>query len=292
MVSGGVLGLPAAAFAQTAQSQASILTSTTVDYGGAEGLAMGGHSQIVAAETTISLSAGFMHTQYHENIREGSGDDENGFTPGFGVGLSGLVPFPPIRADIYSALNYDFNAGNITYGGHYLYSGLPAFATDNTVFNRIEARLGVGFPLGDEVELIPFVAGGYQAWNRNVNQKDEIGTDEHYYAGLMGGGLKLDVAAGPRWVLSATGELLALEGGRVEFNSVGGGGNFGITPEERFEMAADYNVTGRIHTFMKLYWEHFDYSGSKPSLHTPYFYEPLSTTTQFGANLGVAYSFY
>jgi hypothetical protein len=292
VLAGGILGAPAAAMAQTTQSQASILTSTTVNYGGAEGLAMDGHSQIVAAETTVNASAAFTHTQYHENIQEGSGDDENGLTPGFGVGVSGLVPFAPLRADIYTALNYDFEAGPITYGGHYLYSGAPLTATDNAVFNRVEARVGLGFPLGEAVELIPFAAGGYQAWNRNINVKGSIGTDEFYSTGLMGGGLKLDVVAGPRWVLSASGELLALPGGRVGFNSVGGGGNFGITPEERVELSADYDLTGRIHTFVKFYWEHFDYAGSKPSLHTPDFYEPLSTTTQFGANLGVAYSFY
>jgi hypothetical protein len=286
------LAMPDLAAAQTVQSQDSILANEGVAYGDATGFAMAAHQQIIAAETTVNASAAFMHTQYHENLPEGTGDDENGLSPGFGVGLSGLVPTPPLGADLYTALNYDFSAGDITYGGHYLYSGLPAFATDNTVFNRIELRIGVGLPLVNGMELIPFAAGGYQAWNRNINQKGAIGTDEFYSAGLMGGGIRLDAAVQPRLVLSATAELLALAGGRVEFNSVGGGGNFGITPEERVELAADCDVSGRFHSFLKLYWEHFDYSGSKPSLHTPDFYEPLSTTTQFGANVGVAYSFY
>jgi hypothetical protein len=284
--------LPGLAAAQTVQSQDSILPNAGIAYGDATGFAMAAHNQIIAAETTVNASAAFMHTQYHENFPEGTGDDENGFSPGFGVGVSGLIPFPPLRADLYTALNYDFSAGDITYGGHYLYSGLPAFATDNTVFNRVEIRVGLGLPLANGMEVIPFVAGGYQAWNRNINKKDAIGTDEFYSSGLMGGGVKLDAAVAPGWVVSGTAELLALAGGRVDFDSVGGGGNFGVTPEERVELSADDDVAGRFHAFLKLYWEHFDYSGSKPSLHTPYFYEPLSTTTQFGANLGVGYSFY
>jgi hypothetical protein len=290
LLSASALALPAAARAQTVQSQDSILSNTAVSYGGAQGFAMSGHDAIIAAESTISLSAGFMHTQYHENIVEGAGDDENGFTYGLGAGVSGLIPNPVIRADLYTALQFDFDAGNITYGGHYLFSGLPAYATDNAVFNRLEARLGVGLPLADNVELIPFVAGGYQAWNRNINQKNEIGTDEFYRAGLMGGGVKLDVAASPRLVLSATAEALAVLGGGTRANLFGLNLEFGPSGEERVEFGADYAVTRPFHVFAKLDWEHFNYTGSKPDVYG--FYEPLSTTTQFGANLGVEYSFY
>jgi hypothetical protein len=290
ILAGGTLALPAAARAQAIQSQDSILSNTTVNYGRTQGFAMSGHDAIIAAESNISLSAGFMHTQYHENLREGTGDDESGFTYGLGAGVSGLIPNPIIRADLYTDLQYDFDAGDITYGGHYLFTGLPAQATDNTVFNRLELRLGAGLPLAENVELIPFVAGGYQSWNRNVNQKDQIGTDEFYRAGLLGGGVKLDYAATPALVLSVTGEALAVLGGGTRSNSFGLNLQFGPSGEERVELGADYAVTRVFHVFSRLDWEHFNYTGSKPDVYG--FYEPLSTTTQFGANLGVAYSFY
>jgi hypothetical protein len=287
-----LLAAPGFAAAQTVQSQDSILGNAGVSYGDATGFAMAAHNQIIAAETTLSLSAAVMHTQYHENLAPGTGDDEGGLTEGFGVGVSGLIPFAPAGADLYTALNYDFSAGDITYGGHYLYSGLPATATDNAVFNRIELRVGLGYPLVNGMEVIPFVAGGYQAWNRNINQKGVIGTDEFYRSGLLGGGIRLDMPAGPRVVVSATGEMLALMGGAVAFNSIGSDGVFGVTAEERVELGLDYDVSGPFHAFAKVDWEHFDYSGSKPSIKSFGFYEPLSTTTQFGANVGVAYSFY
>jgi hypothetical protein len=137
-----------------------------------------------------------MHQQYHENLAVG--DDESGYMPGFGVTLSALLPTSPghpAAPDIYTDLGYEFNAGEIDYAGHYQ-TGQPTTATDNAVFNRLEARLGVGLPLLNGDELIMFAAGGYQAWNRNINQKDAIGTDEFYSSGLFGGGLKLDV---PLW---------------------------------------------------------------------------------------------
>jgi len=299
-----LMAVPGLARAQTAMSQDSIMPNAAVGYGGAAGygatgFAMAAHNEIIAAESTLSLSAGFMHQQYHENLREGTGDDENGFTYGMGAGISGLVPNPLLRADVYTALNFDFNAGSITYGGHYLFSGLPATATDNAVFNRLELRFGPGFMLDDGLEVIPFAAGGYQAWNRNVNQKDEIGSDEFYRAGLLGGGVRLDYAATPQLVLSATGEILAVVGGGTRSNNLGLNFEFGPTGEERVELGADYAVSGPFHVFGTFDWEHFDYSGSKLSAATLdiggfgyKFYEPLSTTTQFGANMGVEYSFY
>jgi len=287
-----LLAVPEFSCAQTVVSQDSIVGNAAVGYGGATGFAMTAHDEIIAAESTLSLSAGFMHTQYHENFPQGTGDDETGITYGLGAGVSGLIPNPILRADLYTALGYDFDAGAITYGGHFLVSGLPLTTTDNAVFNRLEARIGAGLPLNDGLEVIAFIAGGYQAWNRNIELKDEIGTDEFYRAGLMGGGIKLDYAAAPRLVLSATGEGLAVLGGGTRANELGLNFEFGPTAEERVTLGADYAVSAPFHVFGTLDWEDFNYSGSKPSLASFGYYEPLSTTTQFGANLGVAYSFY
>jgi hypothetical protein len=257
------------------------------------------HNEVLAAETNLNISGAFMHTQYHENFPPGSGDDENGYMAGFGVGASVLLPhllvFPNV--DLYSALNYDFSAGNLDYGGHYLSSGLPVQATDRAVFNRIEARLGLGFPLIGGAELIPFIAGGYQSWNRNIENKGQIGTDEFYDTALLGGGVKLDVPLTPALVASASVEMLALIAGNVSFNNVNVNHGLGGSAEERAGLGLDYAVQGPFHVFADADWEHFNYAGNKPtsSTYSPAcgceLYEPLSTTTQFGVNLGVAYSF-
>jgi hypothetical protein len=234
-----------------------------------------------------------MHTQYHENITPG--DDESGVTPGFGVSISALVPAHPGYAssvDIYSALLYDFDAGNIGYNGHYALSGAPVTATDRAVFNRLEARLGLGFPLMGGAESIPFLAAGYQAWNRNIDTNGAVGTDEFYHSGLFGVGYRLDVPIGAGLVASGTGEVFALAGGGISANTSNFSGSFGVTPEERVELGLNDAISGRFHLFATAFWEHFNYAGTRPQSYGDYvIYEPFSTTTQFGANFGFGYSF-
>jgi hypothetical protein len=243
---------------------------------------------VAAAETTLSLNVSGMHTQYHENLQVG--DDESGYTPGAGVGISALIPYG-YETDLYSSLAFELNAGPIDYNGHYQ-TGQPATATDNAVFNRIEARVGVGLPMAGGAEAIPFLAGGYQAWNRNVDHANTTDGGEFYHTFLFGGGFKFDQPVGPAVVLSFTGELLGLAGGNVQNNGVGFGRGMGVTAEELISLGIDYAITPRWHTFASLYWEHFDYSGTHPEYFANgYAYEPLSTTTQFGVDAGVGYSF-
>jgi hypothetical protein len=244
--------------------------------------------EVAAAETSLSFNLSGMHTQYHENLQVG--DDESGYTPGAGVGISALVPYG-YETDLYSSLAFELNAGPIDYNGHYQ-TGQPLMATDNAVFNRIEARVGVGLPLAGGTELIPFLASGYQAWNRNTDSKTTIDGGEFYHTFLFGGGFKLDQPVGPSVVLSFTGELLGLAGGNVQNNGIGFGRGMGVTAEELISIGLDYAITPRWHTFGSLYWEHFDYSGTHPEYFPGYYvYEPLSTTTQFGVEAGVGYSF-
>jgi len=257
------------------------------------------HNAVLAAETNLNISGAFLHTQYHENAQPGTGDDENGITGGFGVGASLLLPrmlvFPNV--DLYTALMFNFTAGNLTYGGHYLVSGLPAQASDRAVFDRIEARFGLGFPLIGGWEAIPFIAGGYQGWNRNIENKGQIGTDEFYNTGLVGAGLKLDLPLTPRLVASATAEAMALFAGNIALNNVNINHGLGGSAQENADIGLDYAVSGPLHAFTTLSWSHFNYAGNKPTLSTYNascsceYFEPLSTTTQFGANVGVAYSF-
>ncbi len=247
---------------------------------------------VSAAETSVNLSVGMMGTQYHENVVPG--DDESGVIPGFGVSVSALLPTRPgdtSSVDIYSALIYNFDAGNIGYSGHYLVSGAPASATDHAVFNQVEARLGLGFPMINGMESIPFLAAGYQAWNRNIDGPGLSGTDEFYHSGVFGMGYKLDVPIGAGFVASGTGELLGLAGGGI--NGTNWSGGFGVTPEERVELGLNAAAFGRFHLFASAYWQHFNYSGTRPESfgYNYYIYEPFSTTTQFGANFGIGYSF-
>ena len=246
------------------------------------------HAEIAAAETNINISVGFMHTDYSE----GELDSEHGFTPGFGVGGSVLVPSAFTNVDLYSSLAYGFSAGSLTYNGHYLFTGEPLTATDNAVFNNIDARIGLGFPLaGGAMEAIPYIAAGYQSWNRNINVSGSIGTDEFYSAGMAGGGLKLDIPLTATVVASGSAEMLGMFGAHVSNNNFGLGFSMGNSSQERVSLGVDDALSGPLHLEASANLAHFNYAGSKPSDATYGLYEPLSTTTQVSVNLGVSYSF-
>ncbi len=257
------------------------------------GVAMAASPAVQGVEDSVWVGADYLHTQYHENLSPG--DDESGYMPGFSIGAGALLPLRPGfpgSLDLYSSFSYDFNADSIKYAGHYQ-SGGALDASDRAVVQRIEARIGLGFPLADGGEAVPFLATGYQAWNRNVDSSTTVYGGEFYHAALFGGGVKLDVPVAPGVVVSGTGEVLAVALGGITGNGINFGGGFGVTPEERFEVRVDDRVSGRWHVFGKAFLEHFNYAGTRPEYFSTYYiYEPFSTTTQFGVGVGVAYSFF
>jgi hypothetical protein len=251
-------------------------------------MAQSAHSEIAAAETNLNVSLGFLH----ENYSEGPLDSESGYMPGFEVGASVLLPSAWSNIDLYSSFAYQFNAGNITYNGHYLVSGLPSTATDRAVLNHLEAKLGLGLPLvGGALEAIPFLSGGYQSWNRNIDNKGVIGTDEFYSSASLGGGVKLDIPVTATIVASGSAEMLDMLGSHVQSDSFGFGFNMGNSTQERVSLGLDDALAGPLHLLVSADMMHFNYAGSKPSIGSYGLYEPLSNTTQVGMNLGVSYSF-
>lgn len=258
------------------------------------------HAEIQAAETNLNLSVGFMHTNYSE----GPPDSENGFAPGFGVGASALLPSAFQNIDLYSALFYQFNAGNLNYNGHeenlLTQAVTPAQGTDRAVFNRIEGRLGLGFPLANgQVEIIPYITAGYMSWNRNIDNAGPIGTDEFYRTALVGVGAKVDATVTSSLVLSASAQFSGLVASNVTFDSFDEGHTMGDSGDERVSLGLNQSVSGPLHVFASATVDHFNYAGDKFNDNNiivagPYAYqiaEPTSSTTQVGVNLGVSYSF-
>jgi hypothetical protein len=249
---------------------------------------------VQAAETSLYANVGYNYTNYSENVTPG--DSEAGYEAGFGVGASYLAsthPANPGAVDLYTALDYQFNAGNIKYTGHYLFSGDPVDATDNAVFQRLEGRVGAGFPLIGGGESIPFLVGGYQAWNRNINNKGQIGTDEFYHSGMLGLGWKIDQPLSDGFTISATIEGLGLVGGGITANSVYPGvypATFNVTPEFNLQFGLDKAIGPHLHLFTRVSGEHFTYSGTRIDAYT-YYYEPSSQTTQASFIMGAGYSF-
>jgi hypothetical protein len=243
---------------------------------------------VTAAETQLQLGLTAGYGNYEENIFPQ--DTESGALLGFRAGVSALTPSPMggVLPDFYADLGYDFSAGFLNYKGNLQSPGNPSYQTsENGYYNTAIVRLGLGAPLSNGTELIPYIAGGYQNWYRNIG--GDAGYSEFYQSGLIGGGLKLDVAAGRAWVLSASAEGLAVVGGGISVPSQNFSSDFGTSAEERVSLDADYRLTNAWHAFAGLGVTHYEYTGTKPGKQG--IYEPLSTTLQVNSLFGLAYGF-
>jgi hypothetical protein len=244
---------------------------------------------INAAESSVRLGLTAGYGNYEENVQPQ--DTEMGALLGFEAGLSSLRPTFIGRLgwpDLYTSVTYNFSAGLFQYHGNLQDAENTVYsARDDSYYNTVIVRLGLGSPLSSNAEIIPYAAGGYQNWYRNVG--GPAGYGEFYQTGMLGGGLKVDVAATPFLVVSAAAEGFAVIGGTISAPSQSFSGSFGTSAEERVSLDADYRLNNSWHLFAGLGITHYNYSGSKPN--PVGMYEPLSTTLQVNSMLGLAYGF-
>ncbi len=244
---------------------------------------------ISAAESSAQLALTAGYSGYEENVFPQ--DTENGALLGFHAGVSALSP-SGLGAiglpDLYSAIGYDFSAGFLGYHGNVQTAGYPPYhAEDTDYYNTAMVRLGLGRPLEGGAEIIPYIAGGYQNWYRNIG--GQAGYNEFYQSGLIGGGIKLDFSSNPLLVWSVSAESLAEIGAGILAPSQDFSADFGSSAEERVSLDADYRFTNAWHAFAGLGITHYEYTGSKPNASGSY--EPLSTTFQINSMFGISYGF-
>jgi hypothetical protein len=237
-------------------------------------------ASVAAMENRVSLAVGAAYTSYGAHSLSGGG--ESGALPSVTLGAAMLRPAWP-GIDYYAALSYRFSAGSL---------GTSAGGTDRAAFNSAEARLGAGLGLPDGAEIIPYLAIGYQSWNRILTAP---GAGAAFYASpLAGAGTRLDMPVTNRLVVSLGAEFLALAGGTISSTMPGTSlatATMGVTPETHIELGLDSAAYGALHLFAQAWWTHFTYAGTTPS--APYGQSaPFSATDQEGVNLGIGYRFY
>lgn len=128
--------------------------------------------ELAAAETNVTLGAGFAQSSYSEHLTPGSGA-----IPALAAGVALLLPAGG-NFDYYAALSYHFSGGG------------------QSAFNAAEARLGGGLPLRGGSEIIPYLAAGYQSANLTGG-----GNAASYSSPLAGAGTKLDMPLTGRLVV-------------------------------------------------------------------------------------------
>ena len=257
---------------------------------GTAGMASAASNPLISANNEVGVAVTGTNTNYLENITPGPSDSETGLTPGFALKGSFLGNVAGL-SNVYAQIQYQRTMGGITYKG--AVGNTPQYGTDSMSMNRVTARLGMAFPVADNLLVIPYLTGGYQDWNRSL--QGPYGYNEFYSAGLIGAGAKVEYATSPRMVFGARAEMLAVVGGGMTPSNVPGIPNgtlgsaaFDTTGEEVVGVDADYRIAGPVHLYGGLDYTHFNYSGG--ALHDG-FVEPSSQTNQLGIDLGVAYHF-
>jgi hypothetical protein len=243
---------------------------------------------IQAAETSVRLG---VSTGYGDDQATSPQDAQTGALVGVTAGVSSLRQgaWPGfLLPDLYADAGYDFSAGFLNdRGTPGARAGAQGQGQDNAYYNTAIVRLGAGAPIGGGREVIPYIAGGYQKWYRNLTGPSGYGA--FYKSELIGGGVKMDVAGTPVLVVQATAEAFAVIGGSASVPSQNFNANFGASAEERVSLDADYRLTPTWHAFAGLGLTHYDYAGSKAD--AAGLFEPLSATLQVNSMFGIAYGF-
>ncbi len=240
---------------------------------------------IRALNNSVSLAATGTLMNYQEHINPGPSDTESGWMPGFKIAGSYMD-----HQNIYLHLGYEYNSGNIHYDGANLETGAPAYTTDRATTQRLLGKVGYGFWLSRNMAITPYVAAGFQSWNRNllITGGQEI---EDYSSALIGAGALFQYHMMPRLTLAADAEVLAVTGGGMTPHITGitaPSANFGTSGEEKVGLDANYRIDGPVSLFTGLSFTHFNYTGGSMG---PYFMEPSSSTNRFGMEAGVRYNF-
>lgn len=253
-----------------------------------------GANAIRQVDNGIGIAATGTLMNYQEHITPGPSDTESGWMPGFAVHFDYLTP-----SNIYLHLGYSRSAGGIHYDGA-TQAGVPVQTTDDATIQRFLGKAGYTFWLAPNMAVTPYVAAGYQWWNRDLQGIGAAkGYTEDYHSPLVGAGALFQYSVMPRLVLSADAEMLAVTGGGMTphiDDGIFGSAHFGTTGEERVGLQANYRVSGPWSVFGGLSFTHFNYTGGKLNsfqVHgeTVSGSEPFSSTNLFGLDAGVAYHF-
>jgi hypothetical protein len=274
----------------------SIAVATAILIAGVSGSAFASSANSVngsirAADNNISAAFNDTNMNYQENISTLPADSETGFMPGFTLGTSFLGSVYGIN-NLYADVHYTRNSGAIAYKGS-LSNGAVYNGTDNATTNRVSARFGMAFPVAHNVAVIPYVAGGYQQWSRNI--AGQFGYSENYSTGLVGVGGLAQYTPMRNVVLTANANIEALVGGGMTPSGVPGvpSGYYGSTSfktsgEQNLGVSANYEFAPSWSVFAGLKYTHFTYTGGPLNYGAK---EPSSATNLFGVDTGIAYNF-
>lgn len=247
----------------------------------------------------VSLSGGALdqhYAEYPSGLPNASTlpnplDTESGTLPLLRLAFA----FTPRAVPLWVQVRYDYAEGDTIYDGHT--QALVDVAT--TTQNRMDdarARLGCVVNIATDLAVVPFLEGGWHAWDRQIGAGTPLYTHESYAHWYRGVGAQLRYRSGLAWRL-----VLDLDGGRTVDAQISGNGPLfyfraplGAAAYYGASIGVDRAFTGPWHLRGELSWTRFTY-GASPSVATNdpnvHVVEPESSTRRLGFSLGLAYAF-
>ncbi|MDA8384573.1 MAG: hypothetical protein M0037_16240 [Betaproteobacteria bacterium] len=271
-------------------------------------------ARLIEANNAVEASYALSEVHYGEMRNGAYLDTENGALRGGELGLSWMGALRmPVRVHrhagvvrgFYLHVAYRETAGGLHYDGALqTLQGQVLESLHNTSRARFKDgifRLGQGFVPSAQVLLTPYLELGLHEWDRTLS--GEWGYQETYRNAFYGLGVRVQYAAGARWILSGAVAAGRTADARITVDMARAGlgqttMRLGPAPYYRAEIGADVALGRRLHAFAKLAYSRFEYGASSQGwLYSGTTYlamvmvEPSSTTAIASCALGLRYTY-
>jgi hypothetical protein len=208
---------------------------------------------------------------------------------------------------VYFGLGFRYGGGQTKYDGSLQNTqATPVTSKTDNQFLNIEGRLGYTFQTGRRKNpflISPFVAVGYHQWNRDIaGGSEQINGQaiqipdlkENYSWGYAGPGIHAEYKISRKFRIGLNAKLMFMFGGDIAFVSDQDRGNLGNNLQYEVELPLTYTLVENSNNAVDLklipYYRSQDIGRGSLSVSGERL-EPASTTSVYGATLGVQFRF-
>ena len=255
------------------------------------------------ANQSFEFGMMYHYFDYKEDVSPGK-SKETGWLPGIFLGWNYNK-----KNDVYSKVFFEFSYGDTKYEGTDQTGTIPVtFDNDNKqVLFRGEWNIGYNFAVTKNISLRPYVGYGYRNWSRGETTLRSNGITslkERYYWHYLPVGLSAEYNVGDKFFIEPNVGMRWMFFGemRAYFSEVDPGYNdpefkLGNTVGWYAEIPMRYKFSQYWSVVVKPWYEYSTIGKSDTVARTyhgivdSYYYEPDSTTHQYGVNVGLVVSY-
>lgn len=256
---------------------------------------------LLPPENLLQFDFRYSYFDYKEDIDPPLKSTEQGWLPGGVISWTRKKP-----QSLYSRALVELSGGDIEYDGT-TQTGRPISSSDsNQLFFRFEFNLGYSVPWGEWL-IVPYTGYGYRYWKRGDSETDGMVAfvREDYSWHYIPVGIRAFIPLGERLSIEPHAAARFMFGGKMTAYLTDIDPNYsddptfnlGNKPGWYVEMPLRYALDGNWSLALTPWYE-YSAIGKSGVERVRYgqsmvrgFYEPSSTTHQYGFNLGVGYSF-